>query len=80
MRDAFDKDAKFEVLEHYGILSSNARGWTLEFNKVKWGERAPVYEIRRWGPDRSIVGKGFTLYPNELPMLADILEKYLSTD
>ena len=74
MRDKFDKDAKFEILEHYATLSTNKAGWTIEFNRVKWGDREPVYEIRRWGPDHKTVGKGITMYRNELIALAEALK------
>lgn len=73
-RDDFKSDAKFEILEHYATLSTDAKGWTLEFNKVKWESREPVLELRRWGPDHKIIGKGLTLYPNELEQLANALE------
>lgn len=76
-RDDFKPDAKFTILEHYATLSTDKRGWTLEFNKVKWEDRDPVYELRRWGPDHKIVGKGLTLYPNEFESLADALEKHI---
>ena len=75
MRDKFDKNAKFEIVEHIATLSERSDGWTLEFNKVKWGDRAPMYEIRRWGKDHSVVGKGTTLYENELPLLLEALLK-----
>jgi len=77
MRDEFKSEAKFEILEHYATLSTDARGWTLEFNKVSWEGKPPVYEIRRWGPDHKIIGKGTTLYDNELKALAEILKDQL---
>lgn len=74
MRDEFKKNANFEIIEHYATLSTNKLGWTVEFNKVKWEDREPVYEIRRWGPDHKIIGKGITMYQNELVALADALK------
>ena len=29
-------ELKFEIVEHVGVLSENAKGWTKELNKVSW--------------------------------------------
>ena len=66
-------ELKFEITEHIGVISENAKGWTKELNLVSWNEREPKYDIREWSPDHSRVGKGVTLTIDELAAIKDIL-------
>lgn len=66
-------ELKFEIVEHIGILSENARGWTKELNKVSWNEREPKYDLREWNPDHTRMGKGITLTEEDIEMLRKIL-------
>ncbi len=63
----------FEIKETLGVLSTSARGWTKELNKVSWNEREPKYDIREWNPDHTRMGKGITLTDDEVTMLKKIL-------
>ena len=54
-------ELKFEITEHLGVLSQNAKGWTKELNKISWNEREPKWDIREWNPDHTRMGKGVTL-------------------
>lgn len=66
-------ELKFEITEHIGVISENAKGWTKELNLVSWNEREPKYDIREWSPDHSRVGKGVTLTIDELAAIKDLL-------
>lgn len=66
-------ELKFEITEHIGVLSENAKGWTKELNKVSWNEREPKYDLREWNPDHSRMGKGITLTDEEVETLKAIL-------
>ncbi|MBE6857086.1 MAG: YdbC family protein [Ruminococcus sp.] len=66
-------ELKFEITEHIGVISENAKGWTKELNLVSWNEREPKYDIREWSPDHSRVGKGVTLTIDELASIKDLL-------
>ncbi|MBG9978085.1 YdbC family protein [Ruoffia tabacinasalis] len=68
-------DFKFEIIEHYGQLSENAKGWSKELTKVSWNEREPKFDIRDWSPDYDKMGKGLTLTEEELRVLRDVLNK-----
>ncbi len=63
----------FEITEQLGVLSTNAKGWTKELNKVSWNEREPKYDLREWNPDHTRMGKGVTLTDEEVEMLRKIL-------
>ena len=43
-------ELKYEIVEHIGVLSENARGWRKELNLVSWNDREPKYDIRDWAP------------------------------
>ncbi len=66
-------EIKYEITEHLGTLSENAKGWTKELNLVSWNDRDPVYDLRTWSPDHSRMGKGITLTAAELSELAQLL-------
>lgn len=29
-------DFKYEIVEHIGVISESAKGWTKELNKISW--------------------------------------------
>lgn len=66
-------ELKFEITEHFGVLSQNARGWTKELNKISWNEREPKWDIREWNPDHTRMGKGVTLTEEEIDALRKLL-------
>ena len=68
-------DFKFEIIEHYGQLSENAKGWSKELTKVSQNEREPKFDIRDWSPEYDKMGKGLTLTEEELRVLRDVLNK-----
>lgn len=65
---------KFEIVEHLGTLSENARGWTKELNRVSFNDRDPKYDIREWDPDHMKMSKGITMTEEELEILSKILK------
>ena len=66
-------ELKFEITQHIGVLSENAKGWTKELNMVSWGEHRAKYDIRDWSPDHTRMAKGVTLTQEELDALKAIL-------
>ncbi|MGN1411863.1 MAG: YdbC family protein [Oscillospiraceae bacterium] len=66
-------DLKFEIVEHIGTLSENAKGWAKEINLVSWNDKPAKYDVREWSPDHSRMGKGVTLSKEELLQLKEIL-------
>lgn len=68
-------EISFEIIEHIGVLSTGAKGWTKELNLVSWNGREPKYDIREWSAEHDKMGKGVTLSKEELEALKGILEK-----
>ena len=67
-------DLKFEITQHLGTISENAKGWTKEVNLVSWNDREPKFDIREGSPDHSKMGKGVTLTKEEILKIKDILQ------
>ena len=68
-------DFKYDIVEHIGVLSENAKGWTKEINLSSWNGAAPKYDIRDWAPEHEKMGKGVTLTAEEVQKLKEILSK-----
>ena len=62
-------DFQYEIVEELGVLSTSAKGWTKELNKVSWNGGAPKYDIRDWDPNHEKMGKGITLSEEEAKQL-----------
>ncbi len=73
-----DKEFKFEVKRHIGLLGEGLKGWRKELNLVSWNEREPKLDIREWSPDHQKMGKGVTLTKEEAGKLAELLKSYLA--
>jgi len=68
-------DIKYEITQHLGIMSENAKGWRKELNLVSWNDRAPKYDIREWSPEHEKMGKGVTLSEEEIVVLRNLLNE-----
>ena len=67
------EELKYEITQHIGVLSENAKGWTKELNMVSWNEREPKYDLREWSPDHTRMGKGITLTQEDIDVLKALL-------
>ncbi len=68
-------DFQYEIVEELGVLSTSAKGWTKELNRVSWNGGAPKYDIRDWAPEHEKMGKGVTLNDEEFAALKELLNK-----
>ncbi len=66
-------ELKFEIKEHIGIISENAKGWTKELNLVSWNDYPAKYDLREWSPDHTRMNKGITLTEEEIENLKKLL-------
>ncbi|MCL2210248.1 MAG: PC4/YdbC family ssDNA-binding protein [Treponema sp.] len=71
---------KFDIIKHYGVLSSEKSGWKKELNLVSWNSRNPKLDIRDWAPDHDKMGKGVTLTEEEGTQLAKLLAAALTKE
>ena len=68
-------DFQYEIVEELGVLSTSAKGWTKELNKISWNGGDPKYDIRDWAPEHEKMGKGVTLNDEEFAALKELLNK-----
>ncbi len=66
-------DFSFEIIKHYGVLSTSPKGWSRELNYVRWNGREPKFDIRDWQSDHEKMSKGITLTSAEMSELMKIL-------
>lgn len=66
-------DIKFEIIEHIGVISESAKGWTRELNIISWNDKEPKYDLRDWAPNKEKMGKGITLSKEEINSLKQLL-------
>ena len=68
-------ELKYEIVKELGVLSESPTGWRKELNLISWNDRAPKYDVRDWAPERTKMGKGVTLTPDEMILLRDLLSE-----
>lgn len=71
-------DIKYEIIETLAVLSEGNKGWKKELNLISWNGREAKFDIRDWSEDHTKMGKGVTLSPAEMKILAETISK-LST-
>jgi hypothetical protein len=69
---------KFDIMKHFGLISSEKSGWKKELNLVSWNGRTPKLDIRDWAPGHEKMGKGITLTEEEAAQLAKLLVSALA--
>ena len=69
------QELKFEIINQICVISTSARGWNVELNRVSWNGNEPKYDVRSWSPDHTKMGKGITLSEDELIALCALLTK-----
>ena len=69
-------ELKYEIVEHIGVLSENARGWRKELNLVSWNGGAPKYDLRDWDPDHERMSRGITLHEKEMRLIIDMVRRH----
>jgi hypothetical protein len=68
----------FDIVKHFGVISSEKSGWQMELNLVSWNGRAPKLDVRNWAPGHEKMGKGVTLTEVDAAQLAELLVSALS--
>jgi hypothetical protein len=65
---------KFRITKKIAVLSGDEK-YGVEFNRVKWGDMEPLYDIRKWR--NGVPVKGISLNEAEAKALLAALEKEL---
>lgn len=78
MRNYNEKtDFSFDIRERLGVITEKNNGWKKELNIVCWNGREPAkFDIRDWSQDHSHMGRGATLYQEEMQTLVDLYQRY----
>ena len=71
----------YDIVEHIGVLDRNQIGWTKEVNMVAWKgiHDTPMVDIREWSSNKSRMGRGITLTPEQAQHLAVLLLERLGS-
>lgn len=67
----------YKIVKEYGAISTTAKNWSKELNLISWNNYNEKYDLREWGPNHSVVGKGITLTDTELEKLYELLKDEL---
>jgi hypothetical protein len=71
--EVFMTTVEFDIVKHFGVISSEKGGWKKELNLVSWNGRTPKLDVRDWSPGHEKMGKGITLSTEEAAQLAELL-------
>ena len=69
----FDREVRFEIVEHIAVLASHSTGWRKELNLVRWNGGPPKYDIRDWSPNHEHMSRGTTLHEKEMRHICEAL-------
>lgn len=75
-----DCNMTYEIIRHIGTLSERIdkydrkTKWLMELNIVAFNHRAPLYDLREWTADHSVMKNGIRLNMYQIDKLLEILE------
>ena len=69
-----NNDITFEIIKHYGVISSENSGWTRELNMVAWNHGEPKFDIRSWDENHTRMTRGITMTNDEAVNLVKLLK------
>jgi len=67
-------EVTYEIIEHIGVISTSAKGYTKEVNLIRWNGNPAKVDIRDWSPDKQKMGKGVTLTEEQARELRKVLD------
>lgn len=65
---------RFEIVEHFGVLSEAPNGWKKELNRVSYNGADPKFDLRSWNEDHTKMSKGITLSVDEFEALRELIK------
>lgn len=71
--NGFDREVRFDILEHIGVLTTHSTGWSKEVNLISWNGGQPKYDLRDWDPTHSFMSRGVTLTEGEMRKLIECM-------
>ena len=74
-----DTDINYEVVKHFGCLTSEEGKYNKELNLISWNGNEPKFDLRPWKIDDETgerkMMKGITLTSEEIEALYNILKE-----
>lgn len=67
------QEVKYEIVKELARIEVS-KNWDIVMALVKWGDKEPKYEIRRWKKDGT-AGKGVTFTENQIKELIEIIKE-----
>lgn len=67
------QEVKFEIVKELATIEVS-KNWNIVMALVKWGDKDPKYEIRRWKKDGS-AGKGVTFTNDQFKKIIEIIKQ-----
>lgn len=75
MNSGFDREVRFDIVEHIGVISTYSTGWNKELNLVSWNGGQPKYDIRDWDMSHEHMSRGVTLHEKEMRQVFELMKK-----
>jgi len=69
-----NKEFRFSIMRHIGVLAEGTKGWKKEVNMVSWNDRPAKLDIREWDENHVKMSKGVTLSAEEAALLRDLID------
>ena len=68
-----NREFKFSIVRHIGVLAEGAKGWKKEVNLVSWNDRPVKLDIREWDENHVKMSRGITLSAEETGSLRKLI-------
>jgi len=68
-----NREFKFSIVRHIGVLAEGTKGWKKEVNLVSWNDRPPKLDLREWDEHHVKMSRGITLSPEESGILKELI-------
>ena len=69
-----NKEFRFSIMRHLGVLAEGTKGWKKEVNMVSWNDRPAKLDIREWDEHHVKMSKGVTLSAEEAALLRELID------
>ena len=69
-----NKEFRFSIMRHIGVLAEGTKGWKKEVNMVSWNDRPAKLDIREWDEHHVKMSKGVTLSAEEAALLRELID------
>jgi len=69
-----NKEFRFSIMRHIGVLAEGTKGWKKEVNMVRWNDRPAKLDIREWDEHHVKMSKGITLSAEESGLLRTLID------